>query len=189
MLMKSLLFIVASFTAFLSSGLKAQNREQALAIHDKISIQVAGIGPEDATYINHVYTIGGDGLINLPLINKVKADGMKPSDLARKIEELFKAGEIYSHPSVIVSVDTPGVTDRLLYVSGEVIKTGAIPFREGMSVSKAITTAAGPNTFANMKAVKLKRKGVVIRTLNLSKAGSSDGDVLVEPEDEIIVPP
>jgi len=38
-----------------------------------------------------------------------------------------------------------------------------------------------------MKKVKLKRNGKVIRVLNLLKAENADGDVLVEPEDEIVV--
>ena len=173
----------------MSASLNAQNKEQPLAAGDKIGIQVGGIPPEDAQSINHVYPIGEDGSINIQYINRVNAAGVKPSDLARRIEQMFMSGEIYTHPTVTVSVDgAAGGTERLVYASGEVARPNGYPFRPGMTVSKVITTAGGPTAFGRMKAVKLKRKGQIIRELNLSKAGSSDGDMLVEPEDEIVVP-
>ena len=187
--MKTLLIALASLIVLLSGDAKAQNQELPLRNGDKIGLQVAGIPPDDAQAINHVYPIDEDGTINVLFINRIKAAGSKPSELARKIEEQFRSKEIYTHPTVTVSVDTTvSGTERLIYVSGEVTKPGPVPYRQGMTVSKAITSSGGPTPFGRMKGVKLKRGGKVLRELNLSKAGSSDGDVLVEPEDEIVVP-
>lgn len=187
--MRTLLTILAALIAFMNPAVQAQNRELALTSGDKIGIQVGGIPPEDQQSINHIYPIAEDGSINVQYLDRVNAAGVKPSDLARKIEELFKSREIYTHPSVTVSVDaTTGGTERLIYASGEVAKPGPVPYRPGMTVSKVITSAGGPTPFGRMKMVKLKRKGQLVRELNLSKAGSSDGDVLVEPEDEVVVP-
>lgn len=186
--MRTLLIAFTVLAACMNPAVQAQNRELALQPSDKISIQVGGIPPEDASSINHVYPIGEDGSINVQYLDRVNAAGSKPSELARKIEELFKAREIYTHPSVTVTVDAAGITDRLVYASGEVTKPGPVSYRPGMTVSKTITSAGGPTPFGRMKQVKLKRKGQLIRELNLSKAGSSDGDVLVEPEDEVVVP-
>ncbi len=187
--MRTLLTLLAFLTAFANPAVQAQNRELALQSGDKIGIQVGGIPPEDALSINHVYPIGENGSISIQYLDSVNAAGVKPSELARKIEGLFRSREIYTHPSVTVTVDAAGGdTARLIYASGEVAKPGPVPYRAGMTVSKVITSAGGPTPFGRMKQVKLKRKGQLIRELNLSKAGSSDGDVLVEPEDEVVVP-
>jgi len=184
--MRTLLIALTALFAFTS--LHAQNRELALQSGDKIGLTVGGIPPEDAQSINHIYPVGEDGSISIQFLDRVVAAGVKPSELARKIESLFKSREIYTHPSVTVSVDAQGGTERLIYASGEVVKPGPVPYRSGMTVSKVVTSAGGPTPFARVKAVKLKRNGRVIRELNLSKASSTDGDVLVEPEDEIVVP-
>lgn len=187
--MRTLLITLTALFAFMSATLPAQNRELALQAGDKVGIKVGGIPPEDAASINSIYPIGEDGAISIQYIDRVTAAGVKPSDLARKIESLFKSREIYTHPSVTVSVDTQGGdTARLVYASGEVTKPGPVPYRPGMTVSKVVTSAGGPTPFGHMKIVKLKRRGQVVRVLNLAKADSSDGDVLVEPEDEIVVP-
>ncbi|MDB6073847.1 MAG: polysaccharide export protein [Verrucomicrobiaceae bacterium] len=185
--MRTLLITLAALFTMMS-GLQAQNRELALQSGDKIGLTVGGIPPEDAQSINHIYPVGEDGSISIQFLDRVTAAGVKPSDLARKIESLFKSKEIYTHPSVTVSVDAQGGTERLVYASGEVTKPGPVPYRSGMTVSKVITSAGGPTAFGRMKSVKLKRNGRLIRELNLSKASSTDGDVLVEPEDEIVVP-
>lgn len=181
-----------TFLAFLvilvSQAVQAQNRELPLTSGDKIGIQVGGISPEDASSINHVYPIGEDGGISIQYLDRIKVAGLKPTELALKIEELFKSREIYNHPSVTVSVDAKDITDRLVYVGGEVVKPGPVNYRPGMTVFKAIISANGPTAFAHMNHVKLKRNGKIVRELNLSKADSSDGDVLVEPEDEVVVP-
>ena len=186
--MKTLLFALATLFAFMSANLQAQNRELALQSGDKIGLTVGGIPPEDAQSINHIYPVGEDGSISIQFLDRVSAAGVKPSELARKIEGLFKSKEIYTHPSVTVTVDAQGGTERLVYASGEVAKPGPVPYRSGMTVSKVVTSAGGGTPFAQLKKVKLKRSGKVVRELNLAKASSTDGDVLVEPEDEIVVP-
>ena len=110
--MKTLLIVLTTLFAFMSAGVQAQNRELALTSGDKIGITIGGIPPEDAQSINHIYPVGEDGSISIQFLNRVNAAGVKPSELARKIEELFKSGEIYTHPSVTVTVDTQGGTER-----------------------------------------------------------------------------
>ena len=186
--MRTLLIAITAFIAFTSTGARAQNRELPLQAGDKVGLMVGGIPPEDAASINHIYSVQENGTINILFINSITAAGVKPSELARNIEQTFKSREIYTHPSVTVTVDSQGGTERVVYVQGEAAHPGIVSYRSGMTVSKAISTAGGPTPFGHMSRVKLKRHGKVVRELNLAKASSPDGDVLVEPEDEIVVP-
>jgi protein involved in polysaccharide export with SLBB domain len=60
--------------------------------------------------------------------------------------------------------------------------------RPGLTVSKAIAFAGGKTAFGRLSKVKLVRGGQVVGTLNLDRAGSPDGDTLLDPEDEVVVP-
>lgn len=163
----------------------AQSKETPLRVGDQIGIQISGVPPEDAAQINHNYRVSGKGTINLLYLSEVPAAGLAPSDLEQKISALYRSKEIYLNSTVSISID---ITDpRIVFVSGAVHKPGPVSFRPGLTVSKAITSAGGSDEFARMSQVKLVRAGKVLKTLNLQKAGSPDGDIALEPEDEIVV--
>lgn len=187
--MKTLL-IALLLSLGLHSLLPAQSKELPLHAGDQISLQISGIPPEEVAQISHGYRISGDGMINLLYLDDVQAAGMTASELERKIAQLYKSKEYYTHPNVTVSVDggTKDGGGRVVYVAGEVKNPNPVSFRPGMTVGKAITTAGGPTPFARMSKVTLKRNGIRFKELNLSKSNSKDGDTPVEPEDEIIVP-
>ncbi len=185
--MRTLLIALAAMIAFASPQLRADNQETPIRAGDKIGITIGGIPPEDASSINHLYPVSDSGTIKLLYLDDLNASGMKASELARKIERLYVSKEIYTHPAVTIALDTTG-TERLVYVMGEVLKPGQVAFRDRMTVAKAISAAGGPGPFGHMSRVKLKRKGQVLKVLNLAKADNPDGDVQIEPEDEIVVP-
>lgn len=171
----------------LSQGLHAQSRELPLRPGDQIGIQISGIPPEEVSQISHMYRVSEQGTINLLYLDDVRAAGVKPSELERNIAQLYKSKEIYTHPNVSITIDTTG-TERIAYVSGAVVKPGPVAYRQGLTVAKAISSAGGGTPFAKMSKVELRRSGKLMGVLNLSKASSSDGEIRVEPEDEIVVP-
>ena len=167
---------------------QAQSREIPLRPGDQIGIQVSGIPPDEVTQISHNYRVSESGTIRLlHLKEEVSVAGVKPSELERKIASLYISKEIYTHPTVSVSIDATG-TERVIYVSGAVTKPGQVPMRPGLTVSKAIAFAGGKTTFGKLSKVKLVRGGKPVGTLNLERAGSPDADTLLEPEDEVVVP-
>ena len=121
--------------------------ELPLRAGDQIGITVSGIPPEEAVSIKNNYRISDRGTISLLYLSDVRAAGMKPSELERIIEQLYKSKEIYTHPSVNISVDTGAVSDRIVYVNGEVTKVGQVPFRPGLTASRALASAGGPTPF------------------------------------------
>lgn len=180
-----LLTLAYAMLAF-STGLHAQSRELPLRIGDQIGIQISGIPPEEVTQISHMYRVNEQGTINLLYLDEVRAAGLKPSELERSIAQLYKSKEIYTHPNVSITIDTNG-TERVAYVSGAVVKPGMVAYRQGLTVAKAISSAGGGTPFAKLSKVELRRGGKTIGVLNLSR-NAADGEVRVEPEDEIVVP-
>lgn len=187
--MKKLLTVAVLLTTSFSAAL-AQVGELPLRVGDRITISIGAIPDNEVAQINKVYTISDNGTINLLHIGEVRAVGSKPSTLQKSIERTYVDREIYTRPNVLVSIDGGGgeATMRSVTITG-VNKPGAVPYKQGMTLSQAIMTAGGPTPFASMKKVKLIRAGASPSVHNLSSgAGNPSIDVQVQPDDQIIVP-
>lgn len=168
----------------------AQTGELPLKKGDKITISIGGIPDNEIAQIRNVYTVSDEGMIPLLYIGSVRAVGLKPSALQRTIEQTYISQEIYTRPSVLVSIDggENAATLRTVVVTG-VNKPGAVSYRQGMTITQAIMTAGGPSPFGNMKKVKLIRLGRPPSVHNVSNsAGDPSVDIQVQPDDQIIVP-
>lgn len=172
------------------TNVMAQTGELPLKKGDRITISIGGIPDNEIAQIRNVYTVSDDGTIPLLYIGSVRAVGLKPSSLQKVIEQTYINQEIYTRPSVLVSIDggESAATMRTVMVSG-VNKPGAVPYRQGMTISQAIMTAGGPTPFGSMKKVKLIRAGRAATVHNLSSnAGDPSVDIQVQPDDQVIVP-
>ena len=185
-------FIAAIFAGLVPSGIIAE--EQPLRPGDRVTISISGVPLDDTQMIasGSPYTLGDDGRIALAYIGTLKASGQRPSNLARTIERAYVAAEIYTRPSIQVTIDHQGTT-RLIYVSGEVKQPQGVEYRNGMTVFNAITACGGPTDFAKLKEVQLIRTDAAGRTrtieCNLKYLSRGTGnDPVVLPNDRIIVP-
>jgi len=123
-----------------------------------------------------------DGSINLPYINRVKADGKSPSLLEKEIEASYVPA-YYTHISITV---TP--VARYFYVGGQVINAGRILYTGPITLMGAIQAAGDFNNFADRKHVQITRVGGKIEKVNCVKAISHpEQDVPVYPGDRIWV--
>lgn len=186
--MKTFLLLLAGLLLSLPHA-HAQSGELALKPADRITISVGGIPDNEVMQIKGVYAISDSGTINLLHIGEVRAAGLKPSSLQRSIEQIYISKEIYTRPNVLVSIDSMGGQDsRMVMVTG-VQKPGAVPYKQNMTISQAIMTAGGPTPFGSMRKVKLVRAGRTPTIHNLSSGtGNPSVDVIVQPDDQIIVP-
>lgn len=184
-LLRTLFIVMAACMSLTQRSLAI---ELPLTPGDQVGIQISGIPPEESTQINHLYRISEQGTISLLYLDSVQAAGLKPSQLEAKIVGLYKSKEIYTHPTVNVSIDSGSGTERLVYVSGAVTKPGPVPYRTGLTITKAISSAGGKTAFGRLSRVKLVRSGKAVGVFDLTKAGSAAGDTPLEPEDEIVVP-
>jgi polysaccharide export outer membrane protein len=120
--------------------------------------------------MSDVFSIGDDGLIELPLAGDVKASGRTPSALAAEIAATLSARGMIKDPSVAVEVSSY----RPIFILGEVIRPGQYPYEPGMTVIAAVSLAGG----YTYRAVKSYES--VVRT-----QGSKTSNGLVKPQDRL----
>jgi polysaccharide export outer membrane protein len=114
---------------------------------------------------------------------------VKPSTLQRSIEQTYVTQDIYTRPTVTVSIDAgDAATTRLVYVVGGIKGNGTVAYTNGMTMLKAISAAGGFSPFAKPSKTKLIRGGQTYE-VNLKDISSDPSkDMKLQPEDQIIVP-
>lgn len=116
---------------------------------DSLTIALQGV-PDPST--NNVQ-IDEQGLISLPFIGVMNAAGASTAELSQRIRETYVTKKIYTVVDVSVSV-----TERFVYVGGEVQRPGRIIWTPDLSVAKAIQAAGGFTLYAKETAVSLSRE-------------------------------
>ncbi|MGH7944008.1 MAG: polysaccharide biosynthesis/export family protein [Opitutaceae bacterium] len=114
------------------------------------SLNIALQGVPDAS--NNTVQIDEQGLISLPFIGTLTASGLSTADLSQRIRETYIAKKIYIAVDVSVSV-----TERYVYVGGEVQRPGRIIWTPDLTVATAIQSAGGFSLYAKETAVTLVR--------------------------------
>ncbi|MCC2097626.1 MAG: polysaccharide export protein [Hyphomicrobiales bacterium] len=104
-----------------------------LASGDRLRVIVFG---QDS--LSNTYSVDTAGNISMPLIGSVRAQGMSPAGLARRIEARLRNGFV-REPRVSVEVDAY----RPFFVLGEVTTAGQFPYVNDLTVEKAIAIAGG----------------------------------------------
>jgi len=115
---------------------------------DSLSIALLGI-PDAST--NSVQ-IDEQGAIALPYIGAVPAAGISTAELAQRIRQTYIEKKIYTAVDVAVSV-----TERYVYVGGEVTRPGRIIWTPDLTLAKAIQAAGGFTLYAKESKVSLVR--------------------------------
>jgi protein involved in polysaccharide export with SLBB domain len=115
------------------------------------SLNVALQGVPDAS--NNAVQVDEQGLISLPYIGTVAAAGLGTAELSQRVRETYIAKKIYTNVDVSVSV-----TERYIYVGGEVQRPGRIIWTPDLTVAKAIQSAGGFTLYAKETAVNLVRE-------------------------------
>jgi polysaccharide export outer membrane protein len=185
--LRKIIIALAVFGLLLAAA-NAQNGELALKPNDRVTLSIGGIPDSEVAQIKGIYTVSDNGTINLLYIGEVRAAGMKPSALQRTIEQTYKDREIYTRPTVTVSIDGDAATARFVYVVGGIKGNGTVPYSGSMTVLKAISAAGGFSPFAKPSKTKLIRNGQTFE-INLKDISSDPSkDMKLQPEDQIIVP-
>jgi polysaccharide biosynthesis/export protein len=155
------------------------------------------IGPDDTLAISvwkepdltATLPVRADGMISLPLLNDVQASGLTPMQLAASITEKLK--KFVADPRVTVVVTQ--MNSQRVYVTGEVLHSGAVNLTPDMTVLQALATA-GFSQFANTKAIYVLRsengtqKKYPVNYKKLIKGEAGAQNILLKPGDTIVVP-
>ncbi|HEV8436983.1 MAG TPA: polysaccharide biosynthesis/export family protein [Methylomirabilota bacterium] len=135
--------------------------------------------------------VANDGRIMLPLVGAVEAAGLKPSELATRLETRYSSN--LRDPAIAVSITQ--VYQDLVWVGGEVYKPGFVQYRPGLTAVQALVAVGGPrNTAAINECLLLRRigrDGYESSRLDLTKAiesGETETDPMLGPQDVIFIP-
>ncbi len=151
-------------------------------------LQVALV-PEDQLTRNCV--VRPDGFITFDLIGDVHVAGMTPPE----IDDLITArlSEFIKNVEVAVSVES--TRSKQFYLMGEVNRSGPMPLDGHITARDAIGLAGGFTRRASLGGVYVIRGGpgkkevVRVNMRRVLKTGDQSGDVLLEPDDIVLVKP
>ena len=121
---------------------------------DVFRLAVGGAPREFTQDFELEYTIDG-GMVTIPIIGRMRAQGLSASGLAAAIERRLRDEKIFVNPSVILN---PVQKQSMIVVGGAVRASGRQQWSEGMTLTQAIASASGPSEWAEDK-VKLIRGG------------------------------
>jgi polysaccharide export outer membrane protein len=173
----TLLFVVAFSGAVFGQA--------TLRVGDPIEIKIGGVPNEEQLQVNNTYTVDTNGSVNLPYINKLKAEGLTPAQLARSIEETYRANKIYTNPNITILMQP---TARFVNVGGAVRAPARVPFTEDITLLASINAAGGFNDFADQKRVRLLR-GNEVKVYDVRQFRRDPSlDVKLQPGDRVEVP-
>jgi hypothetical protein len=106
------------------------------------------------------YRVSADGKISFPLIGDVPAAQLTVNQLSKKLEEMLgQQARLKDAPSVAVQVKEY----RPFFISGDVQKPGAYPFRPGLTVLQAVSVAGGFFRFTDPGLLRLERDAIIHR--------------------------
>ena len=174
-----------TMAALLVSVSPASASDAAFRSGDTLELRIGGVPAEETQLVTGAYTIDGEGYINLPHIGKVRAVGLGQAELQRAVEAAYRSGEIYTNPTITVTVPT---TLRFVNVSGDVRQPRRVEYTSDLTVLGAISAAGGFTDYADQRKVRVMRGGRV-QIIDIKAVRSNPSlDIRLLPGDQIEVP-
>jgi len=132
--------------------------------------------------------ISTEGMLSLPLLGAIKAEGLTTAELADTVTQRLANG-VLQHPAVSVNVKQYG--SHVVTVEGAVEKPGVYSYGPGARLSTAIALASGLNRVAKSSQVAVFRKtpqGIAIAKFDYGAVASGTMlDPVLEPGDRVVV--
>jgi polysaccharide export outer membrane protein len=146
---------------------------------DSLTVAIIGVPDPSANSVQ----IDDQGIISLPYIGTIRASGETIGGLTQRIREAYVAKKIYTSVDISVSV-----TERYVYVGGEVEKPGRIIWTPDLTAAKAVQAAGGFTLYAKEDKVSVVRNQILYDVdIKLAQKSPSQ-DPKLEPGDSIQVP-
>jgi len=154
-----------------------------IGVEDELQISVWR-EPELSTTV----VVRPDGIITLPLVNDVKAVGLKTEELQNVLMDKLK--NFVNEPQVTVIVRS--IHSRKVYLVGEVGHQGSFPINGDMTVLELLAAGGGLGPFAKANSIYILRgqNGKKVRIpfpYKKAVVGKSE-NVTLQPGDVVVVP-
>ncbi|MCZ8234439.1 MAG: SLBB domain-containing protein [Inhella sp.] len=139
--------------------------DQALVADDYI------VGPGDELIVDIWGSVSASlrakvsqrGTLSLPRIGSVGVAGVRFADLPKALRA--RVGEQFRNFEVAVSLGE--IRQVRVFVTGFVVKPGVHLVSAAAGITQALAAAGGPSAVGSMRQVQLRRKGVLVETLDL----------------------
>ena len=135
--------------------------------------------------------VRADGMISVPLIDDVQAEGLTPQELKEVIAQ--ELSEFVAAPDVTVLVQQ--MNSRFVSVLGEVRQPTRVALTRDLRVLEAIALVGGFSTFADKSDIRIVRRtpggGEVEYRFDYDayvRGVAPDTNIVLRPGDTIIVP-
>jgi polysaccharide export outer membrane protein len=92
------------------------------------------------------YRVSPEGFVDLPLIGRLKVEGLTPSQLTEVVRERLADGYI-KNPYVTIFVEQ--YNSKKVFILGQVQKPGTYTYENNMNVVQAVTLAGGFTQYAD----------------------------------------
>lgn len=173
-------------SAFVFFALVFSAHAQAtLRVGDPVDLKISGVPAEEQAQVNNTYTVDANGAVNLPYINKVRAEGLTPAELSAAVEGSYRSSKIYTNPTITIVMQPSA---RFVNVGGAVRSPTRVPFTEDMTLLTAINAAGGFNDFADQRKVRVMRgRDVKVYDVRESRRDPSR-DIKLQPGDRVEIP-
>jgi protein involved in polysaccharide export with SLBB domain len=145
---------------FLTLGLMCASTHAALRLDDDdaFTIRLEGVPSDLAREFEVFYTIE-NGVATLPLIGKIPAKGLAPTELEFIISNRLREGKFFTRP--VVSLNLPCIT-RFVFVVGAVRDPRRVQWARGITLTQALAAASGVGTGAEDKVRVKRRSGQIL---------------------------
>lgn len=132
-------------------------------------------------------SVDSDGMISMPLIGGIKADGLTPGQLKDKIAERLR-DFFNNNPDVDVTVLK--VNSKRYYVYGGVGRAGEYPLVQETTIMDALSSVGGFKDFANKKKIYILRgtTKIYFNYKDVSQGKHPEQNIRIENGDRIFVP-
>lgn len=146
---------------------------------DSLTVTLSGI-PDSST---NPVQIDEQGAISLPFVGVIPAAGLNTGELAAALRQAYLDRKFYTSISVAVTV-----TERYIYIGGEVQRPGRIPWSPDLTLAKAVQSAGGFTLYAKESRVTLTRDRRAYEFDVVLAQRRPEEDPLLFPGDSIQVP-
>jgi polysaccharide export outer membrane protein len=149
-------------------------------------LDVLDIRVWDNPKLSGFYDVRPDGIISMPLIGELKADGLTIAEFARLVKE--KLSTQINDPDV--NIQPSRINSQKVYVLGEVNRQGEMPLTGNMTVLDAISNSGGFKDFSNPKKITIMRgtKQFKFNYKDVSKGRHMEQNIPLQSGDHIFVP-
>jgi polysaccharide export outer membrane protein len=151
------------------------------------SLDVLSIRVWNNANLTQLYDVRPDGVISMPLIGEVKADGLTVEALTQVLTTKLK--DYLTDPDVNIQVAK--INSKRYYILGEgAARSGAFPLVEPITVMEALSNAGGFRDFANTKKIYILRgsQKFNFNYKEVSQGKHLEQDIQIQNGDKIFIP-